>query len=147
MPNIATALKAEITRLARKELRAEVASLKKAAAAHRSDIAALKKQCQVIEKALKAAAKGGRGRLAADPIGSAPEAGDGEGRLRFRAQGLASHRKRLGLTVEQVAQLIGVSGQSVYLWESGRAKPRAKYMPAIEALRKMGKKEAAARLG
>jgi len=35
MPNIATALKEEISRLARKELRAEVTDLKKSASAHR----------------------------------------------------------------------------------------------------------------
>ena len=146
MPNIGTALKAEITRLARKELRAETTALKKSAAAHRAELATLKKRCMALEKALKALCRGG-GRLAVTSSAGADGDADAEqGRLRFRAQGLASHRKRLGLTVEQAGQLIGVSGQSVYLWESGRARPRAKFLAAIDALRKMGKREAAARL-
>lgn len=58
MPNLSALLKAEISRLARKEVRATTASLQKAATAHRSDIAALKRRCQELEKALKRAAKG-----------------------------------------------------------------------------------------
>jgi len=38
------------------------------------------------------------------------------------------------------------SGQSVYKWEDGKARPRAKHLLAIAALRTMGKREAAARL-
>jgi len=44
MPNIATLLKTEISRVARKELRGESQALKKAVSAHRSEIAALKRR-------------------------------------------------------------------------------------------------------
>ena len=44
MPNIASVLKDEILRLARKEVRRELEGLKKASAQYRSDIAALKRQ-------------------------------------------------------------------------------------------------------
>jgi DNA-binding transcriptional regulator YiaG len=37
--------------------------------------------------------------------------------------------------------LLGVTGQSVYKWEKGTAKPRASQMKAIAAVRQMGKKE------
>jgi hypothetical protein len=40
VPNIASVLKSEITRIARKESRAEVRGLKKSATAHRAEIAA-----------------------------------------------------------------------------------------------------------
>ena len=40
--------------------------------------------------------------------------------------------------------LLGASGQSVYKWEDGKARPRAKHLPAIAALRTLGKKQAAA---
>jgi hypothetical protein len=43
--------------------------------------------------------------------------------------------------------LLGVSGQSVYKWEHGESRPRAKQLEAIAALRGIGKREAAARLG
>jgi hypothetical protein len=42
--------------------------------------------------------------------------------------------------------LIGVSGLSIYHWEAGKARPRAKHMPAIAALRSMSKKQAAEKL-
>jgi hypothetical protein len=41
MPNAASILKAEISRIARKEVRTEIETLKKASAQHRSSIAAL----------------------------------------------------------------------------------------------------------
>jgi hypothetical protein len=44
MPNIASLLKAEISRVARKEIRAEITALRKAATTHRSEIAALKRR-------------------------------------------------------------------------------------------------------
>ena len=43
--------------------------------------------------------------------------------------------------------LLGVSALSVYKWESGNTRPRAKQIQAIAALRKMGRREAAERLG
>ena len=44
MPNIASVLKDEILRLARKEVRSELEGLKKASGQYRSDIASLKRQ-------------------------------------------------------------------------------------------------------
>ena len=52
MPNIATILKAEITRLARKEVRGATEPLKKAVAAYRTEIAALKKRADSLEREL-----------------------------------------------------------------------------------------------
>ena len=53
MPNIANIFKAEITRVARKEVRAEVDSLRKALAAQRSAIAALKREIADLHKGIK----------------------------------------------------------------------------------------------
>jgi DNA-binding transcriptional regulator YiaG len=141
MPNIASVLKEEIARIARKEMRRETAGLKKAATTHRSEIAALKRRAQMLEKALRRALKG-RPREAA-----AAEAGDSDGRaLRFRPKGLASLRERLGLSARECGLLLGVSGQSIYLWESGRARPSGKHLAGIAALRKAGKREVATQL-
>ena len=43
--------------------------------------------------------------------------------------------------------LLGVTGQSIYKWENGKARPRASQFASIAALRKMSKKDAAGRLG
>lgn len=147
MPDIAAVLKAEIARIARKELRSETEALKKAAARHRTEIAALKRQIAELEESIKAARRLQSVTTAPAPSAerSADHAPDG-GRLRFSAKGLASNRQRLGLSAASFGQLIGVSGQSIYLWEAGKAFPSAKYVAAIAALRGIGKREAAARL-
>jgi DNA-binding transcriptional regulator YiaG len=141
MTNVATVLKAEISRVARKEIRAETTSLKKAVSGYRSEIAELKRRSLALEQQVK--------RLSKNSTKAVPETAAEEGSsqgLRFSAKGLASQRKRLGLSAEQCGLLIGASGQSVYNWESGETRPRASHLPAIALLRGMGKKEAAARL-
>ena len=142
MPNIASVLKEEIARIARKEARRETASLKKAANTYRSEIAALKRRAQMLEKALRRALRG-RSRETA----VVADRGDDEGQaLRFRPKGLASLRERLGISARECGLLLGVSGQSIYLWEAGRARPSGKHLASIAALRKAGKREVAARL-
>ena len=66
--------------------------------------------------------------------------------LRFRVSGFGTLRKKLGVTANEMGVLLGVSGQSVYKWEQGKAKPRASQLKAIAAVRKMGKREVAERL-
>jgi DNA-binding transcriptional regulator YiaG len=139
MPNIASILKSEIARVARKEIRGETVQLKKAVGAYRSQIAALKRRAQALEKQLRGLRKGGGAKAA--PVEAED---DSMGAFRFSAKGLASHRKRLGLSAHDCGILLGASGQSVYKWEDGKARPRAKHLPAIAALRTLGKKEAAA---
>jgi hypothetical protein len=58
MPNIATLLKGEISRIARKEVRAETESLKKQSSQYRGQIAALKRQVADLEKLLRKAVEG-----------------------------------------------------------------------------------------
>jgi DNA-binding XRE family transcriptional regulator len=139
MPNFASALKSEIARVARKEVKGEIQSLKKLSAQHRSHIAALKRQVAALEKLLRRASKGVR----VQPASAAAAAEDSDvGGLRFRAKGFATHRARLGLSAAQVGAMLGVSGQTIYHWESGKAKPRARQMPAIAAMRKLSKSQA-----
>lgn len=138
MSDIASALKAEISRLARKELRSETDALRKAASQHRSHIAALRRRIEDLERQLKRASR-------TRPVATTEAAAEEPG-LRFRAKGFASHRQRLGLSAREMALLIDASPLSVYKWESGQAKPRAKHLALIADVRKMGKREAEKRL-
>ncbi|WP_299766576.1 hypothetical protein [Ramlibacter sp.] len=52
----------------------------------------------------------------------------------------------MGLSQKDCGVLVGASAFSVYKWEQGEVRPRARYLEAIAALRSVGKKEAAARL-
>lgn len=140
MPNIASILKEEIARVARKEVRAETQPLKKASAHYRSDIAALKRRIAALEKLVSRLGK------AATPKALPAATGEPTGSFRFSASGLQAQRKRLGLSASEAAALLGVSDQSVYKWENGKTRPRASQFAAIAALRSMSKKEAAARL-
>jgi DNA-binding XRE family transcriptional regulator len=144
MPNIASVLKSEIARVARKEVKGDMQELKKATAQYRSHIAALRRRITDLERDVKRL-----GRVASRPAPERAEGGEGkDGRsgLRFSAKGLAAQRKRLGLSAAAMAALLGVSGQSIYKWEEGKTRPRASQLPAIAVLRKMGKREANARL-
>ena len=139
MQNIASILKAEISRIARKEVRSETLSLKKAVAGYRREIAALKRRAHALEQLVGQQAKSPG---SASSI-SASDKSDSETR-RFSAKGLRSQRKRLGLSAAECGLLLGASGQSVYNWEQGKARPSARHMPAVAALRTLGKKQAAA---
>lgn len=139
MSAFATQLKSEIGRIAKKEIRAEITALKKNNAQYRSDIAAMKKRLIQLENLTKKLSK----QL---PHEKALEAKYSIENLRFRVAGFAALRKKLGLTANEMGALVGVSGQSVYKWEQGKAKPRANQLKAISAVRKMGKREAEQKL-
>jgi len=142
MPNIASLLKEEIARVARKQLRGETETLKKASSHYRSEIAQLKRRIEALERQLKRVAKGPSTRSAAAP---AAETGD-DRQVRYSAKSLRSQRKRLGLSAADMARLIGVSALSVYKWEGGNTRPRPKQIEAIAALRLIGRREAQKRL-
>ena len=140
MPNVATVLKSEMARVARKEVRGETVPLKKAVSAYRSEIAALKRRAQTLELALKRLSKVHMTAPRSEAVDENPA------KFRFSAKSLASQRRRLGLSSVQCGLLLGASDQSVHNWEQGKTRPLARHMPAIAALRAMSKKDAVARL-
>lgn len=144
MSTLTEALNSEIRRLARKEARHETEPLKKALATYKSKVRELTQEVATLKRQLaKQARGGGRSRAAETPD---EEGADGGQSLRFRAAGLAGHRKRLGLSAAGAAAIIGVTPLSIYNWESGKTRPRASQLPAIDKLRKMGRREAQAAL-
>jgi DNA-binding transcriptional regulator YiaG len=140
MPNLASVIKDEILRLARKEVRKELEGLKKASGQYRSDIAGLKRQVAALEKQ--------QARIAKKVPGKVVPAVEGESstRFRFSAKRFAAQRQKLGLSAGDMGTLLGVSGQTIHHWESGKSRPRQQQLAAIAALRKMGKREIQAQL-
>ena len=140
MPNIGTVLKSEISRVSRKEVRGETQSLKKSISQYRTQIADLKRRMQALERQVKrlgkVAARAGAPQAEVEPTT----------KIRFSAKSLIAQRHRLGLSAAALARLLGVSALSVYKWESGNTRPRAKQIEAIAALRSMGKRDVAQRL-
>ena len=140
MPNIGSLLKDEIVRLCRKEIRLQVEPIRKNAAAHRHEIASLKRNIVALERQGSALAKrAAKGEKAPKPESTEPP-------MRFVAKGLVSLRTRLGLSAGDFGTLIGVSGQSVYNWEKGKTTPRREQLALLAAVRGIGKGEAQARL-
>ena len=140
MSTLASALKQEISRIARKETRAEIATLKTQSAQYRRDIAALKRKTDEQAKELAFLRKQEKTRLAEEPR---VEKGQG---LRFSPAWLKAHRERLGLSADKYAKLIGVSGLSIYNWENEKANPQAPQRAKLAAIRGLGKREAEKRL-
>lgn len=141
MPNIGALLKAEITRLCRREIRREMLAVRKATVSSRHHIAALKRQVAALEQKAGQLAK-----RATVPAGSSEPAALPDRPVRFVAKGLKSLRARLGVSAAQFARLVGVSEQSVYNWETKKATPRKEQFAAIIGLRGIGKREAQQRL-
>jgi DNA-binding transcriptional regulator YiaG len=140
MPNLAASLKSEIARIARKEVRAETASLKKAATAHRSEIAALRKRNQVLEAQLRRLHRSGR------PQASPLESADPPKPSPIGADSLKALRRKFGLSVHDLGRLVGASTQSIYNWESGKARPQARYLNVLAFVKDRTKAEVVARL-
>lgn len=137
MANLGSLLKSEITRLARKEVKAQTDQLRKANTTHRREIAELKRQMAALSKQVKTA---GGERTSALKKSNEPSS------TRFVSKGLKSLRARLGLSASDFGKLAGVSGQSIYNWENGKTVPRPSQLAVLATLRSLGKREAQARL-
>ena len=158
MANLASALKEEISRLARREIRQQTAGTAKTVAQCEREIAALKRQIDGLQRMISAqrpqaapgpaAGKktGGKKAAAAKPA-ARTEPGSGSKRAGFSAQALKASRERLGLSADNYGKLIGVSGLSIYNWEQEKARPRESSIAALMSIKGIGKREAARRLG
>ncbi|WP_342130933.1 helix-turn-helix domain-containing protein [Hydrogenophaga sp. OTU3427] len=149
MSTFNSSLKSEIARVARKELKDELLALRKTSTAHRSEIAALKRDVKALMMALRAtqrslpkapAAAPDKVKGAPQPRAPKPSAAD------FDSTAFAAQRQALGITQAQMAKLVDASALSVYKWESGKVKPRAAQLERINAMKKLGKRAVAARL-
>lgn len=142
MSNVASALKSEISRICRKEIRQATEPLKASATKYRSQIAELRKalaEQQVIIKQLQRS-------MSKKPVAVASEEDASDRVHRFSAARFARTRSKLGISAREMAQLLGVSQLSVYKWETGKARPRRAQLEAIAAVRPLGKREVQRRL-
>jgi DNA-binding transcriptional regulator YiaG len=137
MSNVASALKDEISRVARKEIRRQTSSLKKSSTTYRSEIAGLKRRVVELERQHRRIGRAGQS--SSPPAANEDFVSTG---TRFSAKSMAAQRKRLGLSAAECGLLIGASSQSIYNWEEGKAHPRAQHLPAIFALRNLGRRQA-----
>lgn len=145
MNTFSNAFRAEVVRMARKELKPELQGMRKALTHHRSEIAALKREVKALASLLKATQR--KGKTVEVPeekvkaaAGKQPRSGS------FGPQALLEKRTALGLTQKEMAILLDASSLSVYKWESGQVQPRAAQLVRIAEVLRMGKREALAKV-
>ena len=141
MTALATALKDEIRRLARKEIKAQTGRTAQAVAQYRREIAALKRQQRDQDKKI-ALLESQLSKSAAATVTSDDESGG----ARFTARSVKAQRRRTGLAAADYAKLVGVSPLTIYNWENNKSRPRKEQFAKLVALRGIGKREALAKL-
>ncbi len=141
MSNLQSVLSQEIKRLARREVRSELAATKRTVAQHRREIAELKRRNTALERTVSYLQSREGKRLKAGPSQAEPPQG-----TRFSVQSLKAQRRRSGLSQEDYASLVGVSSSTIYNWESGSTKPSGKHLATLVSLRGIGKREAERRM-
>ena len=139
MKTLVSSLKAEISRLARKEIAAETGTIRKALSVLRSSNAELKREVGHLKRELQQLRKGTvAARPALQAISTAPDG------FRFSGKWLGAQRRRLGLSAVEMGLLLQASNQSVGKWETKGVRPHKEYMPRIAALASLSKEEAVA---
>jgi DNA-binding transcriptional regulator YiaG len=140
MPNIASLLKSEISRLARREANAQVDPLRAQVVRLRKEVSSLRKLLSDMERATKRAVQAG-------PVVDAVQKVDQDDKQRrFSAKRLKGFREKVGLSAPELASLLGVSAQSIYNWESGAVRPTDDTIVALARLKESGKRNLRAAL-
>lgn len=144
MPNIASVLKQEITRLAAKEVRIAINPLRKEKVALKKAVRDLRARVDLLEQEAQLL-KAEQDRSKKLVIGALPAK---ELAIRITAKGMRSMRKKLRLTQTEFATLLGVSTPAVSQWEkkTGALKVRDETKKAIFGVRDLGAREARRRL-
>ncbi len=131
-------LQSEIARVARKEIRKELDPVKRVNAQQRKYIADLRREVTDLQRDVKRLQK---------ELGKSSPAVKEEPEQRFwiSGKGVLSLRKRLGLTQIELAQLAGVTQQTVVRWEKtdGKITLRGEAIQSrLQEMRSFGKTEA-----
>ena len=137
MPDIASVLKQEITRLARKEVASTARQQSRQIQSLKATVRSLRDQVGSLEKTVSRLSRETSRANSQPQAETAPEKA-----IRISPKSLRSLRHRLKLTQAQMAKLLGVSTASVTFWESGKTSPRGKNRQAIAELRQMGARDA-----
>jgi DNA-binding transcriptional regulator YiaG len=141
MTTFAAALKNEIRRLARKEVKALTGTTTQAVARYRREIAMLKRELNQQRKRIAFIESQERKRSETPHEPNAAETGS-----RFSARSVKAQRRRTGLSAADYAKLVGVSPLTIYNWENSKSRPRRGQLAALVAVRGLGKREALRRL-
>ncbi len=146
MSTLMVVMKDEIRRIARKEIRAATAGLKKDQTTFRKAVAGLRRQTKEHRSSIRQLLRVATKQVKLTTM--APETAAGS-KAWFTAKGIRALRKKLKLSQAQFGKLAGVSGYTVLKWEhgSGPLKFRSRTRRALLAIRGLGIRDARLRLG
>ena len=134
MAKIEGAIKAEIVRLAKREMRSAFLPMKREVRQMRIRLSGLSKAITSLNRLTK-----GLGHEKSKPkLEASPEEVKTSRLTPERIRGL---RKKLGLSQREMGILSGASLGAVLSWERGKFKPRGDKKAALVALRKLGKRQ------
>jgi len=148
MTAFSEAFRAEVLRMARKEIKGELGNLRKTVTAQRSEIAALKREVKDLVSQVKGLHMAAARQVAPGkgPVQDSVAPVRRGRRFQFKAEVLAAKREQLGISQQGMANLLEASTLSVSRWESGKVTPRTAQLERIQAVLKIGKREAKAKL-
>lgn len=148
MTAFSDAFRAEVLRMARKEIKGELGNLRKTVTVQRSEIVALKRDVKDLASQMKVLHKTAAHQAVPRKAQTEePEAPTRRGRsFQFKAEMLAAKRDQLGLSQQAMAVLLEASPLSVARWEGGKAKPRAAQLERIREVLKLGERAALRKL-
>jgi len=134
------AVRAEVLRLVGRELRQQIVPLANTVRELRRTLSQTQQQVAQLGKRVPKPAED-------VPVSPTLEATEEEIAKSRTSPGLMrALRRRLGITQNQLAMLIGVTHSAVAQWETGTTRPQGKNRAAIVALRKLSRRQVAAML-
>lgn len=137
MPKYVVHLQEEIARLARKEIIKSQKALKKTAALMRQENAELRKRVKSLEQSVQELQKA----IGTVKKTEALPSDDEVKNSRFSPKMITRLRKKHGLSIKKMAELLGVNNNSIINWEKGDFRPRPELMKKLIAFRKLTKRE------
>jgi DNA-binding transcriptional regulator YiaG len=145
MSNVAKVLKAEISRISKREAKSATQGIGKANTWLRKTVADLKKRLSLLEKQNKWVTAVMMRYQVESP--QKPDTEEGK-KARFTSKGIRSLRSKLGLSQADFGRLLGTTRHAVYLWErkQGALSLRDKTKAAILSIRGLSATEAKERL-
>jgi len=132
---IESMIKAEIQRLARREIRSTFRPLKREVRSMRLKLSGLMKGFGTLNRITKEQAQRAKEQF---KLEASPE----EIKVaRFSPARIRALRIKKGLSQKELGMLVGVSLGTVVLWEKGKITPKAERKGVLVALRKIGKRD------
>ncbi len=137
MGKVEGVIKAEIVRLARREMRQNFVPLNRDVRAMKSTLSQLRRAVTGLQRFV---AQQEKAMKAQKTVLEAPP--EEVKKARFSPRLMKTLRKRLGVTQREMAALAGVTVGAIYQWEKGIFEPRGEKKRVLVALRKLRRREA-----